>query len=225
MRKYKDLILFITILLIGIVVGVIPSFMNDRLSKMYYPDTDTAVENYGKKFSYFNIDFTTEKPKGKNITIIEGEEGIVCFSISPIETIWVYNFDTRIKNENTEYKVAQFYGISEPLIAKIRTALGSNEQILYGIDYKTYEVCYNKTGKEGEFVHFEYNENWYSFWYIISPNGFNELSDMYICSPPEPTIWVYIVGYLIAGVCAVFIYIFYDMWRNQKRKQNPTMKG
>ena len=180
-------------------------------SFFYRPDIKTAMRS---SISESDIIMKT----------VIGEEGIVCFCLSNSnkvggnDKIYAYTFKTRIKNREIFYKVYHTHELdyTENKIIemiKMNTSSGSTEQIVYGINAELARECSERTGIDAEFVHFGNDENEYTFWYIISISGLDDLPQpegvLLSYSEPAPT-W-FIIGPIIlflpfiVGIIAIVI--------------------
>lgn len=163
----KTIRLWIYVILLS-ALFIAPTLLCEIDWMRYYSSCEEAIRHYeGTK-------------KIVEVITIKGQEGTVAVYLYQGKSVYAYNFDTRIKNNTIQYRVAKKMGlfVQGDCFIKMNTVPKSTEELIFGTGEDLAKNCSENTGINAEFIQFELDGKTYTIWYIISPTGLNELPNV-----------------------------------------------
>jgi len=231
-RAFK---IFIIILLLPLAVSV---FRSTVINFSSYTDIDAAIDARMRMPMFYGVRLYRAALNGQvsrrvtELTVINGEEGIVYIGIGDNNSITAFNFHIRESNGETSYRIGSEIAlyIGEIWVRKINTAPGSTEQVFFGMERESAQEFAERTGKEVNFVAFMHFGTQHELWYMISSEGFPDLPEYRTINPltgtafyrnPTRDRFISNIGTIIWSlvVIGVILVIYRHKIKNKKLKQ------
>lgn len=230
-RWVRLLLLILFLIFLMAIVQISKNVLKKYKPHVYYSSMEKAANYYSKYETNIELGMVQGKEGGVYITLTDiaaSTQGLD----SHIIVINGYSFYTWEKNGVLRYSVAQTIGIPyiDPLVGldnnymnKMNTAPGSTEQLVFGTGEELARECAEKTGIEPEFIHYYYNGKQYVVWYIISPDGLDELPDVVSAGKAAISKTTATIIAIFLNTAIILIPIIIILISRKKKKKIPAI--
>jgi len=231
--------LFAQVIFVLILIWVLISTTN---SSQFHPDIEIALRQYlvgfhnlgGNCHVGFRPAVNNQRVRSVNeLTVIEGEQGIILIGIGDNSSIASFNFRRRESSGQVLYRVGDEVGlrITENWIRRMRTAPNSREEILFGLGRDSAEEFAEITGQQPVITMFTHDNQQRELWYIVSVDGFPGMAEqrsqttihtghiITTYSNPSRANRIFSIIFTVVPLLIIAIVIFYKIRKNRKNRQ------